>query len=201
LSELEQETVLAADVEITDLDLPGQRSRPVMRWRDGQRLLPRTRLWMGLGTMLGVAVLCLLVVGSLHLTGAAQLEKSSTQPIVPAAREASPLPEQVVIVGRFVYTLNKDGLVSVQWSRHRNVYVIWQQHVAPASQLLRVDQEAVYIATPNGNIIALRSSDGTLLWTITMQQQESLSEQANLQAPLQSGAAWLQGGGTGSDAR
>jgi len=37
---------------------------------DGRGFLPRRRMWMGLGTLLGVALLGLLVVSPWHLVGA-----------------------------------------------------------------------------------------------------------------------------------
>ena len=111
---------------------------------DGRGFLPRRRMWMGLGTLLGVALLGLLVVSPWHLVGASQAGKtSSTSGAIYLAALQTEQAEQVVIVGRFVYSLDKDGVLTARWSRHRYVYLLWQQRVAPSFQLLRVDQDVV----------------------------------------------------------
>ncbi len=127
---------------------------------------------MGLGTLLGAALLGLLVVSPWHLVGASQVGKTSSTS--GAVYQASLQADQVVIAGRFVYSLDQDGVLTARWSRHKYVYLLWQQRVAPSFQLLRVDQDVVYLGAADGSMIALRGSDGTLLWSIGARHQKSL---------------------------
>ncbi len=128
---------------------------------------------MALGTLLGVALLALLVVSPWHLTGASQVGKTSSN--LQVVYQASPHAEQVVIVGRFVYSLDQDGVVSARWTRHKYVYLLWQQRVAPSFQLLRVDQDVVYLGAADGSMVALRGSDGAVLWSIGVADQKGFS--------------------------
>lgn len=170
MSEQEYEAALAGDVEITDLDARQWRRRTVMQSGDGRGRLPRRRLYMGLGTLLGIGLLALLVVSPWHLVGAAQPGKTSSQSR--AVHQASPNAEQVVFVGRFIYSLDKDGVVSARWIRHKYVYLLWQQRVALSFRLLRVDQDVVYLGAADGSMVALRARDGAVLWSIGMRDQK-----------------------------
>jgi hypothetical protein len=164
LSELEHEAVLEFEVEITDLDPHQQSRRLVNRWVDGQRHLVRTRLWVTLFTVFGVALLCWLVVSPLHLTGASHLEKASQGSIFTPSSQARNYSVQMLVVDHFIYLLDQDGLVSAKWTRHKYIYLLWQRRIAPSSKLLRVYQNIVYLAAPDGRIVALRASDGAVLW-------------------------------------
>ena len=164
MQELEREEAFEAEVEITDLDPPTKSSRIFNRWVDGQRLSLRARLWMALFTVLGVALFSLLLLSPWHVTGASHLEQASTGRSFTASHPASPRRVQMVVVHQVVYLLDQDGLLSALWTRHKYVYVIWQRSVALSFQLSRVDHNVVYLAALNGSRVALRASDGSVLW-------------------------------------
>jgi hypothetical protein len=164
LHELDHEEAFDAEFEITDLDPHKQGSRTVNRGVHGQRLSLRTRLWMALSTILGIALFSLLLVSTLPSTGASQPGKASPgQGFTPAA-QAPPRHVQMLIVQKVIYLLDQDGVVSALWTRHKYVYLLWQHHVAPSSKLLRVDHDVVYLASPDGSQVGLRASDGAFLW-------------------------------------
>ena len=165
MPELEPEEPLEAAWEITDLD-PHKKSSPrLYRWVDGQRLSFRTRLCLALCTILGLALLAWLAVSPLHLPRAFQLETASAESIYTPSHQAPSHSVQMVVTQNVIYLLDPDGLVSALWTRHKYVYVLWQQSVAPSSKLLGVDHQVVYLAAPDGRIVALRTSDGAVLWT------------------------------------
>ena len=164
LQELEQEEALEVEVEITDLDPPTKSSRIFTRWLDGQRLSVRTRLWMALFTILGVALFSLLLLSPWQMTGASHLEQASTGGSFMASHPAPPRHVQMVVVHQVTYLLDQDGLLSALWTRHKYVYLLWQRSVALSFQLLRVDHNVVYLVAPNGSRVAFRASDGTVLW-------------------------------------
>ena len=159
-----QEEALEAEVEITDLDPPTRSSRIFTRWLDGQRLSLRTRLWMALFTILGIALFFLLLLSPWHMTGPSHLEQAFTERSFTVSHPAPPRPVQMVVVHQVIYLLDQDGLLRALWTRHKYVYVIWQRSVALSFQLLRVDHNVVYLAAPNGSRVALRASDGSVLW-------------------------------------
>ena len=165
MHELEQEEALEAECEITDLDPPKKSSRPLNPWLHGQNLSLRTRLGMALVTILGVALLAWLVLSPLHLMGASHLEKASYGPIFTTLNQASPRHVQMLVVHQVIYVIDQNGVVRALWTRHKYMYLLWQYSVAPSSHLLRVDHNVVYLASPDRNIIALRASDGAVLWT------------------------------------
>ncbi len=164
MQELEREEALEAEVEITDLDPPTKSSQIFNRWVDGQRLSLRARLWMALFTILGVALFSLLLLSPWHVTGASHLEQASTGQSFTASHMASPRHVQMVVVHQVIYFLDQDGLLRALWTRHKYLYLLWQHSAAPSSQLLRVDNNVVYLAAPNGSRVALRASDGAVLW-------------------------------------
>jgi hypothetical protein len=159
-----QEEALEVEVEITDLDPQTKSNRIFNRWLDGQRLSLRTRLWMALFTILGVALFFLLLLSPWQVTGASHLQQASTERSFSASHPAPPRPMQMVVVHQVTYLLDQDGLLRALWTRHKYVYVLWQHSAAPSSQLLRVDHNVVYLAAPNGSRVALRASDGAVLW-------------------------------------
>ncbi len=165
MHELEHEAALEAEFEITDLDPQQKSSRAFNRRVYGQGLSLRTRRWMALFTILGVALFCWLLVSPLHVTGASNFEQASQGHIFTPSNQASPYSVQVIVVQKVIYTLDQDGLVRALWTRHKYVYLLWQESVAPFSKLLRVDHNVVYLAAPDGNLVALRASDGAVLWT------------------------------------
>jgi len=165
LHELEQEEALEAECEITDLDPPKKSSRALNTWLHGQNLSLRTRLGMALVTILGVALSAWLVVSPLHLMGAPHLEKASYGPIFTTSNQASPRYVQVLVVHNVIYLIDEHGLVKAVWMRHKYVYLLWQHSVAPSSRLLRVDHNVLYLTSPGGHLVALRASDGAVLWT------------------------------------
>jgi len=119
---------------------------------------------MALFTILGVALFSLLVVSPLHLTEASGLEKAPNGPIFTPSHQVSSEYVQMVAVHKVIYLIDQDGLVRALWTRHKYVYLLWQRSVAPSSRLLRVDHNVVYLASPDGSRIALRASDGAVLW-------------------------------------
>ena len=153
-----------AECEITDLDPDEKGNRALNRLLHGHRLSPGTRMCMALLTVLGAALFCWLLVSPPHLAGASQFEKASNEPILMPPRQASSGHVQMIMVHQVIYLMDQDGLVSALWTRHKYVYVLWQHTVAPSSRLLRVDQGVVYLASPDGSRIALRASDGAVLW-------------------------------------
>ena len=165
MHEPEQEKALEAECEITDLDPPKKSSRALNTWLHGQNLSSRARLGMALGTILGVALLAWLVVSPLHLMGASHFEKSSYGPIFKTSNQASPRHVQVLVVHNVIYLIDENGLVKAVWMRHKYVYLLWQHSVAPSSRLLRVDHNVLYLTSPGGHLVALRASDGAVLWT------------------------------------
>ncbi len=165
MHELEHEAALEAEVEITDLDPHHKSSRAFNGWLDGQHLSFRTRLWMALFTILGIALFSLLLLSPLQLTEASHLEKASHGPILTPSHYTSSGSVQMVVVDKVIYLLDQDGLVRALWARHKYMYVLWQYTAAPSSKLLRVDHNVVYLAAPDGSIVALRASDGAVLWT------------------------------------
>ena len=164
MQELEQEEALEAEVEITDLDPPTKSSRIFNRWVDGQRLSLRTRLWMAVFTILGVVLFSLLLLSPWLVTEASHLEQASTGRSFTASHPAPPRHVQRLVVHQVIYLLDQDGLLRALWTRHKYVYLLWQYSVAPSFQLLRVDHNVVYLAAPNGSRVALRASDGAVLW-------------------------------------
>jgi hypothetical protein len=165
LHELEQEEALEAECEITDLDPPQNSNHTLNWWLHGQNLSWWTRLGMALVTILGVALLAWLVLSPLHLMGASHLEKASYGPIFTTSNQASPRYVQVLVVHNVIYLIDENGLVKAVWMRHKYVYLLWQHFAAPSSKLLKVDHNVVYLAAPDGSLIALRTSDGAVLWT------------------------------------
>jgi hypothetical protein len=165
LHELEHEEAFEAEFEITDLDSHKQGGRTLNRRVHGQRLSLRTRLWMALSTILGIALFSLLLVSTLPLTGASQPGKASPGQSFTPATQAPPRHVQMLIVDKVTYFLDQDGVVSALWTRHKYVYLLWQHSVAPSSKLLRVDHDVVYLASPDGSQVGLRASDGAFLWS------------------------------------
>ena len=165
MHELEQEEALEAECEIMDLDPPKKSGRTLNPWLHGQNLSLRTRVGMALVTILGVALLAWLVVSPLHLMGASHLEKASYRPIFTTSNQASPRYVQMLVVQKVIYLIDQDGLVKAVWMRHKYVYLLWQHFVAPSSKLLKVDHNVVYLAAPDGSLVALRTTDGAVLWT------------------------------------
>jgi len=165
LYELEREEAVEAEFEITDLDPQHKSDRILNRWLHGHRLSSRTRLWMALLTILGVALFSLLLANPLHLPGTSNLQKASNGQIFPSSHHAPPHSVQMVIVHNVIYLIDQDGLVKALWTRHKYVYVLWQHYVAPSSRLLSMDHNVLYLASPRGRIVALRASDGVVLWT------------------------------------
>jgi len=165
LPELEHEEATEVEVEITDLD-PQHKSGQVFNgWLHGHRLSSRTRTWMALFTVLGVALYSFLLLSPSHGTGISNLGITPNRPIFSSSHRA-PLPVvQRVIVHNVIYLVDQDGLVKALWTRHKYVYVLWQHYVAPFSTLLSVDHNVVYLVSPRGRIVALRASDGVVLWT------------------------------------
>ena len=165
MRQLEHEGTMAAEFEIMDLDPQQEGSRTVNRWVDGQGFSFRTRVGMALFTILGVALFSLLLVRPLHLTGASHLEQASNAHISTPPSHAQLHSVQVLVVHQVIYVIDQDGKVRALWTRHKYMYLLWQYSVAPSSHLLRVDHNVLYLATPDRNIIALRASDGAVLWT------------------------------------
>ena len=165
MHELEQEEALEAECEITDLDPLEKSSQALNLWLQGQRLSFRTRLGMALVTMLGGALLAWLVMSPLYLMGSSYLETASSGPIFPRSNQASPRYVQTLVVHNVIYLIDQNGLVKAVWTRRKYVYLLWQHSVAPSSKLLRVDHNVVYVAAPHGSIVALRASDGAVLWS------------------------------------
>ena len=120
---------------------------------------------MALFTILGIALFSLLLLSPLQLTEASHLEKASHGHIFTPSHYTSSGSVQVVVVQKVIYLLDQDGLVRALWTRRKYMYVLWQRTVAPSSKLLRGDHNVVYLATPDGSIVALRASDGAVLWT------------------------------------
>ena len=155
----EHEEALEAEFEITDLDPQKKSNRTLNRWLHDHQHSFGIRLSMALLTVLGVALFCLLVVSPWNVTGASQLEKASAADVLP------PRPPQVqtLVVNKVIYLIDQDGLVSALWTRHKYTYLLWQRPVAPSSQLLWVEHNVVYLAAPDGSLVALRASDGAVL--------------------------------------
>ena len=160
----EYEEAFDAEFEITDLDPEKNSSLPFNRWLDGPRLPWQTRLGMALLTVAGVVLFSWLLVSPLHLTGASNLEKASSGPAIMRSNSASSGHVQILVVHKVIYSISQDGLVRAMWVRKKYVFLLWSHYVTPSSKLLQVDHDVVYIASPYGNIIALRASDGGVLW-------------------------------------
>jgi hypothetical protein len=165
LHELEYEEAMATEFEIMDLDPQQKGSLTVNRWLDGQRFSFRTRLGMALFTVFGVALFSLLLVSPLNLTGASHLEQASNGHISTPSSHAQLHSVQMLVVHQVTYVIDQDGVVRALWTRHKYMYVLWQYSVAPSSHLLRVDHDVVYLASPGRRLVALRASDGAVLWT------------------------------------
>lgn len=153
-----------AECEITDLDPHEKGSRALNRLLHGHRLSFGTRLWMALLTILGAALFSWLLMSPLHLAGVPQFEKASNEHISTPSHQASSGDVQMIMVHHVIYLIDQNGLVSALWTRHKYVYVLWQHAVAPSSRLVRVDYNVVYLASPDGSRVALRASDGAVLW-------------------------------------
>jgi hypothetical protein len=163
LRDQDDEEATVAELEITYLDLQKESSPTCNQWLDGQRLSVRARLWMALFTLGGVALFSWLVLSQVHVTGASPPEKGSTEALFTSSPRGRPRAEQIVVVHQVIYLLDQDGLLKAMWRRQKYTYLLWQQRVAPASQLVRADQDVVYLATPGGRTVALRASDGAIL--------------------------------------
>jgi len=165
LHEQNDEEATAAELEMTNLDPQKESSPTCNRWLDGQRLSVRVRLWMSLFTLGGVVLFSWLVLSQVHVPGASPLEKGSSGVLSPSSPTGRPRSVQIVVVHQVIYLLDQDGLLKAVWRRKKYTYLLWQQRVAPSSQLVRVDQDVVYLAAPGGRRVALRASDGAVLWT------------------------------------
>jgi hypothetical protein len=165
LHELEQDEALEAECVITDLDSPQNSNAALSLWLHGQRLSLRTRMGMALVTILGAALLVWLVVSPLHLTGNSHFESVSYEPIFTSSNQVSSYYIQGLVVHNIIYEVDQNGLVRAFWMRHKYVYFLWQRYVAPFSMLLRVENNVLYLATRHGSLIALRASDGAVLWS------------------------------------
>jgi len=164
LHELEHEEALEAEFEITNLD-PQKKSSPALNsWLQGQRLSFWTRLCMTIFTILGVALFSWHLLSPLHLTGASHLDKASHGAIFTPSHQAPSGYLQLLVVQKVIYLIDQNGLVKAIWTRHKYVYLLWQHSVAPSSRFLRVDHQVIYLAAPDGRLIALRASDGAVLW-------------------------------------
>ena len=163
MHEREHEEALEAEFEITDLDPQKNSNRTLNRWGHGHQPSFRIRLSMALLTILSVALFCLLVVSPWNVSGASHLEKASTGHGFPPSNQARPRHVQTLVVDQVIYLLDQDGLVRALWTRHKYRYLLWQRLVAPSSQLLRVEHNVVYLAAPDGSLVALRASDGAVL--------------------------------------
>jgi hypothetical protein len=163
LSEPEPEEALEAEFEITDLD-PHQKSNPTLnRGVHAHQLSFGRRLSMALGTILGVALLCWLVVSPWNGSGASHLEHASTGHGLPPSTQAGLHHVQTLVVEKVIYVLDQDGVVRALWRRQRYTYLLWQRLVAPSSHLVGVEHNVVYLAAPDGSLVALRASDGAVL--------------------------------------
>ena len=165
MHELEHEEALEAEFEITNLD-PQKKSSPALNsWLQGQRLSFWTRLCMTIFTILGVALFSWLLLSPLHLTGASHLDQASHGTIFTPSHQAPSGNVQMLVVQKVIYLIDQNGLVKAIWTRHKYVYLLWQHSVAPSSRLLRVDHNVLYLTSPGGHLVALRTSDGAVLWT------------------------------------
>ena len=160
----EPELALEAECEITDLDPHEKSSFALNRLLHGHHLSFGTRLCMALLTILGAVLFSWLLASSLHPAGVSQFEKASNKHVLTPSHPASSGYEQMIMAQHVIYLIDQDGQVSALWTRHKYVYVLWQHVVAPSSRLLRVDHDVVYLAAPDGSSIALRASDGSVLW-------------------------------------
>jgi len=158
-----QEEALAGDVTITDLDPPTKRSRLFTQWVDGQRFAFRTRLWMALFTLLGLALFAVLLVSPWHLTGAGHLTQAPTGGSFTRAQPTPSHPVQMVVEHHVIYLLEPDGLLRALWTRHKYMYVLWQFSAAQSYQLVGVEHNVVYLIALNGSRVLLRASDGAVL--------------------------------------
>ena len=159
MHEPEHEEAIEAECEITNLDPQKKSSQALNRWLHGQRFSFRTRLCLALFTILGVALFSWLLVSPLHLT------RASHGPIFTPSYQAPSGYVQVLVVQKVIYLIDQNGLVKAIWTRHKYVYLLWQHSVAPSSKLLRVDHDVLYLTSPGGHLVALRASDGAVLWT------------------------------------
>ncbi len=160
----EDEEAFDAEFEITDLDPEKNSSLPFNRWLDGPRLLLRTRVGMVLLTVASVVLFSWRLLCPLHLTGASNLEKASSGQTSMRSNSYSASHVQVLVVHKVIYLLSEDGQIRAMLVRKKYVFLLWSHYVAPSSKLLGVDHDVVYIASPYGNLIALRASDGAVLW-------------------------------------
>jgi hypothetical protein len=165
LRDQDDEEATVAELEITYLDLQKESSPTCNQWLDGQRLSVRARLWMALFTLGGVVLFAWLVLSQVHVPGAFPLEKGSSGAPFTSSPTGRPQHVQIVVVHQVIYLLDQNGLLKAMWRRQKYDYLLWQQRVAPSSQLVKADQDAVYLAAPGGRRVALRASDGTVLWT------------------------------------
>src|SRR5260221_11819972 len=160
----EPKQALEAECEVTDLDPHKKGSRALNRLLHDHRLSFGTRIWMALLTILGAALFSWLLMSPLHLAGIPQFEKTSNEHIFTPSHQASSGYVQMIMVHHFIYLIDREGLVSALWTRHKYVYVLWQHAVAPSSRLVRVDHNVVYLAYPDGSRVALRATDGAVRW-------------------------------------
>ena len=159
----QQEEALASDMTITDLDPPPKRSLLFTQWIDGHRFAFRTRLWMALFTLLGLALFAVLLVSPWHLAGAGHLTPAPTGGSFTRAQPTPSHPVQMVVEHHVIYLFEPDGLLMALWTRHKYVYVLWQYAAARSYQLGGVKHNVVYLVAANGSRVALRASDGTVL--------------------------------------
>jgi len=184
----EHEEALEAEFEITDLDPQKKSNRTLNLWVHGYRLSFRIRLSMALLTILGFALFSLLLVSPWHVTGASHLEKASTEHGFPPSNQARPRQLQMLVVDKVIYLLDQDGMVRALWTRHKYIYLLWQRMVAPSSQLLRVEHNVVYLAAPDGSLVALRAHDGAVL--SRGQKLQALPFSLEAQRPLEYAHHW-----------
>jgi len=163
LQEPEQEEARAVEVTFTDLDPPTKRSRIFNQWVDGQRLAFRTRLWMALFTLLGVALFAVLLVSPWLMRGPVHLTQAPPGGSFTRAQPAPSRPVQMVVDHQVIYLLEPDGLLRALWTRHKYVYMLWQYSVGSSYQLLAVQHNVVYLVAANGSRVLLRASDGAVL--------------------------------------
>lgn len=126
---------------------------------------------MSLLTLLGTVMLGLLLAYPPHIPGQAAghtqtLLDRQTDPLASFNSTASNPSnvKQWMIVDRVTYLLTQDGIVKALWLRHGFYYQLWLHYVPPSSMLMRVANHVLYFAAPDGTLIALRTSDGYVLW-------------------------------------
>jgi outer membrane protein assembly factor BamB len=159
------------EVEITDLDAPKTGTIPGSYTRRGQVPSLLERIWMNLAVIAGIALLVILVLGNvLHTSESAQEAKATI---------SATHPRFLSVADGIAYASSPDGTVMAL--RASDGFLLWRHEGQTAVEVsTTVVDGVVFLALQTFEndvravkVDALRTSDGSLLWSRTLPSASS----------------------------